>query len=142
MHLLGEFDRVPVGNCLVRRYTDHRQDSHLTVMEQWGQVLRSGRVPNLQSEIERFLEGMEVLEAVIETGRSTYAMVDVLEEMGVPVKIAHPHEAKAIARAQTKTDQWDSEVLAHLLPMNMVPEVYRRSPENRQAQRVLRQRAF
>jgi excisionase family DNA binding protein len=26
--------------------------------------------------------------------------------------------------------------------MNMIPEVYRRSPENRQAQRVLRQRAF
>ena len=117
----------------------HRQFSHVTVMDQRGQVLRSGRVANLQSEIERFLEG---LEAVIETGRSSYTMVDVLEEMGVAVKIAHPHEVNAIARAKIKTDKRDSEVLAHLLRMNMVPEVYRRSPENRQAQRVLRQRAF
>jgi transposase len=120
----------------------HRQYSHMTVMDQMGQVLRSGRVPNLQDEIGKFLEGFEAVEAVIETGRSSYTMVDVLEEMGVTVKIAHPNEVKAIARAKIKTDKRDSEVLAHLLRMNMVPEVYRRSVENRQAQRVLRQRAF
>jgi len=82
------------------------------------------------------------MEAVIETGRSSYTMVDVLEELGVAVKIAHPDEVKAIARAKIKTDKRDSEVLAHLLRMNMIPEVYRRSAENRQSQRVLRQRAF
>lgn len=120
----------------------HRQYSHVTVMDQHGRVLRCGRVPNVQVEIEKFLEGLEAVEAVIETGRSSYTMVDVLEEMGMAVKIAHPHEVKAIARAQIKTDKRDSEVLAQLLRMNMVPEVYRRSPENRRAQRVLRQRAF
>jgi transposase len=120
----------------------HRQYSHMTVMDQMGQVLRSGRVPNLQDEIGKFLEGFEAMEAVIETGRSSYTMVDVLEEMGIAVKIAHPNEVKAIARAKIKTDKRDSEVLAHLLQMNMIPEVYRRSPENRRDQRILRQRAF
>jgi transposase len=120
----------------------HRQYSHMTVMDQMGQVLRSGRVPNLQNDIGKFLEGFESVEAVIETGRSSYTMVDVLEEMGIAVKIAHPNEVKAIARAKIKTDKRDSEVLAHLLRMNMIPEVYRRSPENRRAQRILRQRAF
>lgn len=120
----------------------HRQYSHLTVMDQQGQVLRSGRVANLRSEIEKFLGGLETMEAVIETGRSSYAMVDVLGEIGLAVKIAHPFEVKAIARAKIKTDKRDSEVLAHLLRMNMIPEVYQRSPENRKAQRVLRQRAF
>jgi hypothetical protein len=38
---------------------------HVTVMDQRGQVLRSGPVANLQSEIERFLEGLEAMEAVI-----------------------------------------------------------------------------
>jgi len=120
----------------------HCQYSHLTVVDQEGQVLRSGRVPNLRAEIEKFLEGLEAVEAVIETGRSSYTMVDALDEIGVVVKIAHPNEVKAIARAKIKTDKRDSEVLAHLLRMNMIPEVYRRSVENRQAQRVLRQRAF
>jgi transposase len=66
----------------------HRQYSHLTMMDQEGQVLRSGRVPNLRSEIEKFLAGEEAMEAVLETGRSSYTMVDVLEELGVAVKIA------------------------------------------------------
>jgi transposase len=120
----------------------HRQYSHLTVMDQQGQVLRSGRVWNVRTEIEKLLEGLGEMEAVIETGRSSYTMVDVLEKMGVGVKIVHPNEVKAIARAKIKTDKRDSEVLAHLLRMNMVPEVYQRSRENRRAQRVLRQRAF
>jgi hypothetical protein len=30
----------------------HRQYSHLTVMDEEGQVLRSGRVPNVQVEME------------------------------------------------------------------------------------------
>jgi hypothetical protein len=54
----------------------------MTLMDQEGQVLRSGRVPNLRAEIERFLEGLEAVEAVIETGCSSYTTVDVLEEMG------------------------------------------------------------
>ncbi len=69
-------------------------------------------------------------------------MVDVLEKMGVVVKIAHPNEVKATARAKIKTDKRDSEVLAHLLRMKMILEVYRRSKENRQAQRIPRQQAF
>jgi predicted NBD/HSP70 family sugar kinase len=76
----------------------HRQYSHMTLMDEEGQTIRSGRIPNLRVEIEKFLEGIEAVEAVIETGRSSYTMVDVLEEMGVAVKIAHPNEVKAIGR--------------------------------------------
>lgn len=49
----------------------------------------------------------------METVRSSYTMVDYLEELGIDVKIAHPNEVKAIARAKIKTDKRDSEVLAH-----------------------------
>ena len=69
-------------------------------------------------------------------------MVDVLEEMEVSVKIAHPNETKAIARAKIKTDKRNSEVQALLLQMKMIPEVNRRSVQNRQTQRVLWRRAF
>jgi transposase len=107
----------------------HRQYSHLTVMDQESQVLRSGRVANLRAEIEKFLEGLEGVEAVIETGRSSYTMVDVLEEMGVGIKIAHPNEVKAIARAKIKTDKRDPEELAHLLRMKMIPTLLAQQKE-------------
>ena len=48
----------------------------MTLMDQEGQVLRSGRVPNLRAAIEKFLEGGEAMEAVIETGRPSCTMVD------------------------------------------------------------------
>ena len=49
----------------------HRQYSHVMVMDREGQTIRSGRVANVRVEIEKFLEGLEAVEAVIETGRSS-----------------------------------------------------------------------
>jgi transposase len=141
MHLLGEFDRLPNGNYVLggaqMNYVGidhHRQYSHLTLMDEDGQVLRSGRAWNVRREIEKFLEGLKDVEAVIESGRSSYTMVDVLEEMGVAVR--------AIAQAKVKTDQRNSSKLARLLRLGIFLRFYKRSPENRQAQQVLRQRAF
>ena len=69
-------------------------------------------------------------------------MVDLLNDMEVEVTIAHPKQVKAIAKAKIKTDKRDSCKLAHLLRTDYIPEVYKRSRENRTCQRVLRQRAF
>lgn len=121
----------------------HKQYSHLTVLDEDGSVVKEGRVLNMRGEIGRFLEMVEEgSEAAIEASRATYTMTEVLEELGMGVKIAHPQEVKAIAHAWIKTDKRDSEILAHLLRMDMIPEVYQREKGNREAQRVLRQRAF
>jgi len=121
----------------------HKQYSQMTLMDEDGRELKADRVWNFRSEVEKFLEGAgEEVKAVIEAGRSSYVMVDLLEQLGVDVKIANPKEVKAIAKAKIKTDKRDSRILAHLLRADLIPEVYRRSPENRRRQRVLRQRAF
>lgn len=121
----------------------HKQYSYLTVLAEDGRRVKEGRVWNIRSEVKKFLEvAGEDSEAVIEAGRSTYTMVEVLEELGLVVKIAHPRGVKMIAHAQIKTDKRDSEVLAQLLRMGMIPEVYQRDKGNREGQRVLRQRAF
>jgi transposase len=115
----------------------------MTLMDEDGKELRNDRVWNFRSEVEKFLQGAgDEIKAVIEAGRSSYVMVDLLEELGVDVKIANPKEVKAIAKAKIKTDKRDSRILAHLLRANLIPEVYQRSGENRRVQRVLRQRAF
>jgi transposase len=121
----------------------HKQSSHLTILDEQGEVIKEGPVANRSLELESFLEGfLGDLKAVIEAGRSTYTMVDMLEELGVEVIIAHPYQVKAIASAKIKTDKRDSKILAQLLRLNMIPEVYRRSAENREAQRILRHRMF
>ena len=121
----------------------HKQYSQMTLMDEDGKELRNDRVWNFRSEVEKFLQGAgDEVKAVIEAGRSSYTMVDLLEELGVDVKIANPKEVKAIAKAKIKTDKRDSRILAHLLRADLIPEVYQRSGENRRRQRVLRQRAF
>jgi transposase len=111
----------------------HKQSSHLTILDEQGDTIKQGHVANKRVELESFLDGfIQDLKAVIEAGRSTYTMVDLLEELGVEVLIAHPYQIKAIACAKIKTD----------IRMNMIPEVYRRRRENQQAQRILRNRMF
>jgi transposase len=121
----------------------HMQYSQITVLEENGKKVKSGRVWNTQKEVEEFLMGLEgEIEGVVEAGRSQYTMVELMESLGVKMKIANPLLIKAIAKAKIKTDKRDSLTLAHLLRMNYIPEVFRRSHENRQAQRVLRHRVF
>jgi len=120
----------------------HRQYSHITILDEKGEMVRSGRVANFRRELEKFLKGTGKIKAVIEAGRSSYTMVDVLDDMGIETSVAHPKDVKAIAKAKVKTDERDSYKLAHLLRTGYIPEVYKRSRENRSSQRVLRQRAF
>ena len=120
----------------------HRQYSHITLLDERGEMLKSGRVANLRRELEGFLLGIEEVKAVIEAGRSSYTMVDVLDDLGIETTVAHPKDVRAIAKAKIKTDERDSPKLAHLLRTGYIPEVYKRSRENRSSQRVLRQRAF
>ncbi len=61
----------------------HNQYSHITLMDEKGKKLRSGRVANYRAEVEKFLDGRKEVKAVIEAGRSSYTMVDLLDELGI-----------------------------------------------------------
>ena len=119
----------------------HKQYSHITVLNEKGEVIKAERVGNTRKEVEVFLRDLDgKIEGVIEAGYSHYTMMDLMESEGVSMKIAHPEQVKAIAKAKIKTDKRDSKILAHLLRSNLIPEVYRRDNKNREAQRILRHR--
>jgi transposase len=119
----------------------HKQYSHITVLDERGEMIKADRVGNTHKEVEVFLHDLDgKIEGVIEAGYSHYTMVDLAESLGVRMKIAHPEQVKAIAKAKIKTDKRDSKILAHLLRSHLIPEVYCRDKENREAQRVLRHR--
>lgn len=119
----------------------HKQYSHITVMNEKGKVIKAEKVRNVGREVKEFLSGLDdEISGVVEAGYSHYTMMDLMESEGVRMKIAHPEQVKAIAKAKIKTDKRDSKILAHLLRSNLIPEVYYRDIENREAQRVLRHR--
>jgi transposase len=114
----------------------------MTVLDEDGRERKTGRVPNLRMYVERFLEGCRPFTAVLEAGRSSYVMADLLRELGGEVKMANALQVKAIAHARIKTDKRDSRTLAQLLRADLIPEIYQRGEWNRRAQRVMRMRAY
>lgn len=123
----------------------HQKYSHLTVIDERGQVLGEGRVENRREAVAQFLaraDGQGNSAAVLEATRNWTVMHDWLEGLVDEVHLAHPQKVKAIAEAKIKTDKVDARVLAHLLRTDLLPEAYVASPRAREVRSVLRQRMF
>ena len=62
----------------------HKQYSHLTILDEDGSTLKTGRILNRREDVISFLVGIkEGIKAELEAGRATYTMVDLIEELGV-----------------------------------------------------------
>lgn len=78
----------------------------------------------------------------MEAGYGWGPFYDWIGEVADEVLLAHPLKVRAIAEARIKTDRLDSEMLAHLLRADLIPEAYAPSKDVRAIKRVLRQRMF
>lgn len=63
---------------------------------------------------------------------------DFLVDYAVDIKVAHPEMLKAITASKKKNDRDDSERLADLLRVDLLPECYMAPPDIRELRRVLR----
>ena len=123
----------------------HKAHSQMTVMDETGKVLERRRA---QSSRDGMLQALgrhhgEPMKAVLEAGYGWGPLYDWIGEVADEVLLAHPLKVRAIADAKIKTDKIDSEMLAHLLRADLIPEAYAPSKEVRATKRViLRQRMF
>jgi transposase len=117
------------------------------VMDQTGKILKRRRVASSREGVLEALEphradGGQPMKAVLEAGYGWGPIYDWIGEVADEVILAHPLKVRAIAEARIKTDKLDSEMLAHLLRADLIPEAYAPSKETRATKRVLRQRMF
>ncbi|MDR7540475.1 MAG: IS110 family transposase [Armatimonadota bacterium] len=123
----------------------HRGYSYMTAMDETGNIRARGRVANDREEVREFVSRANCdgeAAAVLEASRNWMVMYDWLEELVGEVHLAHPLKVKAIAEARIKTDKIDSEVLAHLLRCDLLPEAHVPAEATRVARNILRQRMF
>ena len=117
------------------------RSSWLCVVDSAGQKRLSCKVPNdpgqIVSLVRRYGSG---LQAVVESTFNWYWLVDLLQDEGVEVKLAHPLYLKAIAYAKVKTDQVDAHTLAQLLRLDYIPEAFIYPRELRPIRDLLRRR--
>ena len=61
---------------------------------------------------------------MVEAGPTWGWIYDTLSEIGVKMIVANPSAVRAIAEAKIKTDKIDARMLASLLRVGLIPEVY------------------
>lgn len=121
----------------------HKSASQITVVDATGKILKRKRILSCEAAVRQALEGyQEPLKAVVEASYSWAPMYDWLGQVADEVVLAHPLKVRAIAGARIKTDEIDSETLAHLLRADLIPQAHASSRETRAREGVLRQRMF
>jgi transposase len=97
----------------------------LCIVDAEGQTRVSRKLPNDPEQLRQQLEPFQPnLTAVVESTFNWYWLVDLLQDFGIGVKLAHPLYLKAIAYAKVKTDQVDAHTLAQLLRLEYIPEAF------------------
>jgi len=121
----------------------HKSFSHIVAMDKEGREIMSNKITNDHHTIGRFLKHLnQPCTAVVEATRTWGVMYDMLEDLGVDVKLANPLKVRAIADAKIKTDSVDAHTLADLLRANLIPEVYVAPRDIRAQKNILRQRMW
>jgi transposase len=119
----------------------HKKFCYMTIMDQEGNKIGERRFPTIDEELNAFAEDIGDAKVVVEASTTGLRVYEHLDEMGVDICMAHPLKVKAIADAKVKTDKIDSEVLAHLLRANLIPEAYVPPREIRDLRSLVRHRA-
>jgi len=108
----------------------HKTSSMFTSINDNGTILNQKRLPYNESVILDYLFAMgSEHKAVVESTANWYWLSDLLNNHGVELILAHAKYLKAISYAKVKTDKVDSQILAQLLRLYMIPMAHQIDPE-------------
>ena len=119
----------------------HRRRSVLVRMTGDGRKLETVRIENSPQALRAVLaRAGKNPQVVVEATYGWYWAVDVLEEAGAEVHLAHPLGVKAFTYRRVKNDERDAADLADLLRMGGLPEAWIAPPEIRELRELTRYR--
>src|SRR5206468_5599978 len=120
----------------------HRRRSVLVRMTEDGRKLETVRIENSPQALRAVLaRAGKNPRVVVEATYGWYWAVDVLEEAGAEVHLAHPLGVKAFTYRRVRDDERDAADLADLLRMGRLPEAWIAPPATRELRELVRHRA-
>ena len=120
----------------------HKQYSVACIFNDASGELKHCKLHNSRAEFQELFSQHPEAKVVLEAGRSSYMVYDMIEDLVSDIRMANPLQVKAISWAVVKTDKVDAETLSKLLRADVVPQSYLRDKENRELLYLLRQRMF
>jgi transposase len=118
----------------------HRKRSHVAAFDRDGMQMFSRRVANEPDALLELLAEAGECRIAVEATYGWEWLVELLEDEGHDVHLAHPSRTRAIAAARVKTDAVDARTLAQLLAVNLLPEAYIAPRDVRDLRDLLRHR--
>ena len=101
----------------------HKKQCVFTEIDSKGKILRRGRFGNTFGEVADFCSTLSRrANVVLEPVLNYLWLLDHLEPYVKSVHVATPYKVRVIAESKSKTDKYDSRVLAELLRTNFLPE--------------------
>ena len=99
----------------------HKQFSQIAVINE-KKVTQHKLYHQDRNCIKEFFSSLpEDSSVTMEATGNWYWLYDILEELNLNVKLAHPFKTRAIADAKIKTDKIDAKILAYLDKADLVP---------------------
>ena len=119
----------------------HRDNSMITTINDSGIIVNQQKLPNDEFAILNYFFSMgKQHRAVVEATANWYWLSDLLGDHGIELILAHAKHLKAISYAKVKTDKVDSQTLANLLRIDMIPAAHQISPALRGLRDLMRAR--
>jgi transposase len=119
----------------------HKKQCVYTHIDSEGKVLRRGAFGNSLCEVSDFASLIEPgTHVVVEPVLNYEWLLDQIEPYAKSVHVAAPYKVRIIAESKSKTDKYDSRVLADLLRTNFLPESWLPPRDLRSLRTVIRQR--
>lgn len=121
----------------------HKNYILITVINGGGFRISQIRINNdIQKIANFFAQFTEPVRIVIEATLNWYWIVELLDNLGYDIVLAHPKKLRAIVDAKLEDDNISSYTLAQLLRNDYIPTVYYLSPEIRALRDLCRTRLF
>ena len=120
----------------------HKNYSSVAVTDEQGDLVDRCRLNHRHQEelVEYFKRFQSKTQVVMEATCGWGWLSELLQDLGMEVKLANSSKVKIIAESQIKTDKVDALALAQLLRTNFLPEAYLAPKEQREARDLLRYR--
>lgn len=120
----------------------HKNYSSVAVIDEQGALVGRRRVSHRYREelTGYFNQFPSKTQVVMEATCGWSWLSELLQDLGLEVKLANPSKVRIIAESQIKTDKVDALALAQLLRTNFLPESYLAPKEQREARDLLRYR--
>jgi len=119
----------------------HRDNSMITTINDSGAIINQQKLPNEEISLLNYFFSMgKEHRAVVEATANWYWLSDLLNNHGIELVLAHAKYLKAISYAKVKTDKVDSQTLANLLRIDMIPTAHQIDPKLRSLRDLMRAR--